>query len=471
MVQKLKKAFAAALLVSASLVANGQATRLQFPNPNSIKEWGFSVTQYNGYSLVGSEFGNGLNVFKNNQFLFQASGPGTGLFGYAHSMNSSFIAAGAPQFGNNSQGVVFLSKHVNGNPQNNFNTAIAALTPSPNDQFGRAIDIYGDWMVIGAPNVSGWEHGGYIEIWNYTNNNWVRKTKIVNPTSNVHADYGISVAIWGNRIVVGAPGDNKLYIYGFYNNTWLPEQYYTLNTPDAGNFGYDVDVTDNHIIVGDPNGRKAYVLSYINGVLAIKSVLAPPATAGPGGDRFGHSVAIQYNRAVVGAPRPTSSGPNPNQGKVYLFTDEGGYKYKGILNVGNPSNLVVRALGYGVAIDSDIVLAGASNSDNLLTINNEGAAFTMPFYQYSQYRSGEELNVSSELAGRALIYPNPSAGDMVRLNIEAPVVSAEAVSVTGETTPLVVSDGAINVSTLKKGIYTLKLRTESETLTEKLVVE
>jgi hypothetical protein len=234
MVKKLKKGLAAALMVSASFMAHGQATRLQFPNPNLIKEWGFSVTEYNGYSLVGSEFGNGLNVFKNNQLLFQASGPGTGLFGYSNSMNGSWIAAGAPQTGNANQGAVYLSKHLNGNPQNNFNTVITALNPGAHDQFGRAVDIHDNWMVIGAPNVSNSHHGGYIEIWNFVNNAWVRNTVIANGSGNTDADFGISVAIRGNKIVVGAPGDHSIYIYKYQNNVWSLEQGYAPNPASWG---------------------------------------------------------------------------------------------------------------------------------------------------------------------------------------------------------------------------------------------
>jgi hypothetical protein len=198
----------------------------------------------------------------------------------------------------------------------------------------------------------------------------------------------------------------------------------------------------------------------------------PSVTSGTGtGDRFGHSVAIQYNRAVVGAPRGASAGPNPEQGKVYLYTDEGGYKYKGIMNVGNPSNLVARALGYSVAIDSDNVLAGASNSDNLLTIGNEGAAFRMPFYQYVPFRAAHDFEFISETAGKAVMYPNPVSAEEVKLNNNVPVVSAEAVSMLGEIIPLVVTEGTINVSSLKKGIYNIKIKTDTEILTEKLVVE
>ncbi|GAL84276.1 hypothetical protein CHU_0791 [Sporocytophaga myxococcoides] len=486
MVRNLKKGLAAALMVSASFMAHGQATRLQFPNPNLIKEWGFSVTEYNGYSLVGSEFGNGLNVFKNNQLLFQTSGSGTGLFGYSNSMNGSWIAAGAPQTGNANQGAVYLSKHLNGNPQNNFNTVITALNPGAHDQFGRAVDIHDNWMVIGAPNVNNSHHGGYIEIWNFVNNAWVRNTVIANGSGNTDADFGISVAIRGNKIVVGAPGDHSIYIYKYQNNVWSLEQGYAPNPSTWGiplydpysgytyltNFGYDVDITDNHVIAGDPSARKAAVLVFQNNLWSLKSTLVPSVTSGTGtGDRFGHSVAIQYNRAVVGAPRGASAGPNPEQGKVYLYTDEGGYKYKGIMNVGNPSNLVARALGYSVAIDSDNVLAGASNSDNLLTIGNEGAAFRMPFYQYVPYRSAHDFEFTSETTGKTVIYPNPASGEEVKLSNNVSVVSAEAVSVLGEITPLVVTEGGINVSSLKKGIYNIKIKTDTEILTEKLVVE
>lgn len=484
MKKTLLKFMAASAIWVAPFFSQAQtATRLQFPNPSNMVEFGFSVTEYNGYSLFGSEFRNAVNVFHNGTFKFQAVGPVGSCFGHAIGMNSNFISAGAYQ-SNNHRGVVYLSKHVNGQPQNNFNTIISAQTPVDYDQFGKSIDMHNDWMVIGAPNVGRPQHGGYIEIWRYTNNAWARN-KVIRPAGlPVDADFGISVAIRGDRVVVGAPGVNKAYIYKYTNNNWVLEQAYSPNMTTwayviydfQGNpyynwtFGYDVDITDGNIIVGDPVARKAGILTLQGNTWVLTKTLLPPSVAISTGDRFGHSVAIQWNRAVVGAPRHAGAGIRPDEGKVYMYTD--GYNYKGHMYVGSPSNMKVRALGYGVAIDSDMVLAGASNSDNYQTTLNEGGAFRMPFYYV--YQSGNWREAADEVgfvSAGAVIYPNPVKGGEVQLNMEEPVLSAEAISATGNVIPLTVTGNTVDVSTLTAGMYSIKINTGSGFKVEKLIKE
>lgn len=479
------KSMAVALLLAAPIFTKAQvATRLQFPNPTNMVEFGFSVTEFNGYSLFGSEFRNAINVYHNGNFKFQAVGPVGSCFGHAIGMNNDFIAAGAYQT-NTSKGVVYLSKHVNGQPQNNFNTIISAQTPVNYDHFGKAIDMHNDWMVIGAPNAGRTDHGGYIEIWRYINNSWVRNQVIRPAGLPVDADYGFTVAIRGDRVVVGAPGVKKAYIYRFVNNAWALEQVYSPNMTTWAHvvydqfgtpyyywsFGYDVDITDGNIIVGDPSARKAAILTLQGSSWVLTNTLLPPASVLSDGDRFGQSVAIQWNRAVVGAPRHAGGGVvRPEEGKVYMYTD--GYNYKGHMYVGSPSNMEVRALGMGVAIDSDNVLAGASNSNNFLTTLNEGAAFRMPFwyvYQSGSWRVDNDAEVV--FAPANVIYPNPAKGDEVYFNTTESVLSAEAISVTGEVMPLATANNAIDVSSLNSGVYSLKIQTESGIKVEKLIKE
>ena len=335
------KNIAAAVLLVAPILSNAQvATRLQFPNPTKMVEFGYSVTEYEGYSLFGSEFRNAVNVYQNGTFKFQAVGPLESNFGHAIGMNRDYIAVGAYQ-ANNRRGVVYLSKSINGQAQNNFNTIISAQTPVNNDQFGKAIDIHNEWMVIAAPNVNGAEHSGYIELWKLVNGTWARNSVIRNTSLPANAEFGNSVAIRGDRVVVGAPGINKVFIYRLLNNAWVLEKTYEPNAPTWANtsfdhlnmpvysmrFGYDVDITDNNIIVGDPTSAKAAILTLQNGNWVLTKTLLPPASLFTK-QTFGNSVAIQYNRAVVGAPRSAGGGINrPDEGKAYFYTEGYNYKY------------------------------------------------------------------------------------------------------------------------------------------------
>lgn len=487
MFTKTIKALSMAALMSASLTTQAQvATRLQFPNAGQHNYYGSSVTEFNGYSVIGTEMRDRIHLFHNTVHKFEAAGPQYSGFGYSHSMSNNWIVVGAPKI-NSRTGRVYLSKTVNGQYQNNFTTYITAQNPAPEDEFGRAIDIHNNWMVIGAPNsgstVNPSLHSGYIEIWKETNGVWARKQKIQPGLSNT-ADYGFSVAIRGDRMVVGAPGARYIYVYRLVNDTWVQEQWYYPynitwardqqgNTTPGWNFGYDVDITDGHIIVGDPGARKAGILTKnSNNTWSLSHTLWPPASSGPhNSDQFGYSVAIQYNRAVVGAPYPATAGVRPNEGKVYLYTDN--YQFKGHMYVGSHPSLNIAALGYSVAIDSDNVLGGAPHTTNNGTnVPSEGAAFRMPFYyvfQSGSWRTAEEMDESAD--AMVTLYPNPVSGEKVTINSSEDILAVEAISSQGTSTALGVAGNTLDISTLKSGVYSLRIKTVSGSKIEKLVKE
>jgi FG-GAP repeat len=85
---------------------------------------------------------------------------------------------------------------------------------------GFATDIEGEWAVSG---IVGGQEG--IEIYKRINGGWSLYQKIASP-SEVACDFGWSVAISGNRIVVGAPNNpvlanNAIYVYTFDGSTCL----------------------------------------------------------------------------------------------------------------------------------------------------------------------------------------------------------------------------------------------------------
>lgn len=482
-------------LFASSFSANAQAQVLNFPKPTdevrNDHEFGYSSVEFNGYSAFGTEFNQDVQVYKNGQYLFTAAGPLGSGFGNSLAMNQDWIAVGAnkydasPYDGNtySGEGAIYLSKSLYGNHQNNFNTVITAQNPTQNDNYGHAVDIDGQWMVVGANQYFG-TGAGYIEIWKQTNTGWERKQNLAPANLPSGAKFGTSVAIKGDYLIVGAPGARKVYVYKNSNNVWSLLTEYSPNLSTWGketfpnyfesSFGWDVDITYGYAIVGDPKAEKAAIFSINGNQLTQTNLLLPPANTNPEitfYGEFGHSVAIQYNRAVVGAPisaYPNDYGSGYIKGNVFLYTD--GYVYKGKMYVGTPSGLIVRGLGRSVAIDSDNVLAGAEYSDNL-TYNryNLGAAFRMPFwhvYQNGNLRTVEEI---TEEVSTSTIYPNPATGDQVTCNVSEAILGVQAVSATGAITKLSFNGKNIQVGELKSGVYQLIIKTEKGQITERFM--
>ncbi len=143
--------------------------------------------------------------------------------------------------------------------------------------------------------------------------------------------FGFSVAVSGDTAVVGAAYDDQngyasgsVYVFVRNGNTWTEEQ--KLTASDAAvedNFGVSVGISGDTIIVGtyvdDPNLGAAYIFTRSGSTWTEEAKLIASDTAV--GDRFGTSVTISGNTAVIGAYYDDDDGQN--SGSAYVFTRSG----------------------------------------------------------------------------------------------------------------------------------------------------
>jgi hypothetical protein len=129
-------------------------------------------------------------------------------------------------------------------------------------EFGKSVAISGDYAVVGcrALDVNGISHVGAIYIFDRTGTNtWNDGIKIESPDVESFAWFGTSVSISGDYVIAGANSinDSTGAAYIFKRDT-------TTNTWDAGtkitaengstydNFGESVSISGQNIIVGTP---------------------------------------------------------------------------------------------------------------------------------------------------------------------------------------------------------------------------
>ena len=167
-------------------------------------------------------------------------------------------------------------------------------------------------MVVGAPdeNGSGYFDGGTAYIFNATTGALIKILSSPNPQD--YGSFGASVAINGNTVVVGGPGENasghvgsgNVYIFNAVTGALLDK----LTSPNAqakGDFGSSVSISGNKIAVGAQwenvsgfqQAGAAYTFNALTGALII--VLANPSPQRFG--FFGCSVAISADTVVTGA--------------------------------------------------------------------------------------------------------------------------------------------------------------------------
>lgn len=184
------------------------------------------------------------------------------------------------------------------------------------------------------------------------------------------AEFGASVAMHHNTLVVGAPGaDNeqgRVYFFQLQQGDWEPDGFVTGQDSAPGDrFGSAVALWQNWVLIGAPGHDGAGADSGAAYVFYPMWFPGNPAWWGQGaklvasdampGDHFGASVARYHNDYAVGAPG--DDGVKIDQGSVYVFKDAYPAWPQWKLTNNNPQT--GEAFGTSTAILPDRVFVGA----------------------------------------------------------------------------------------------------------------
>jgi hypothetical protein len=243
------------------------------------------------------------------------------------------------------------------------------VSPVPGDNFGQAVAIDGDTVVVGAPsddNGSGSDQGAIYVLYR-TGSTWTQQSRL---TASDAADwdyFGSRVAISGDNAIVGRfvatgakPG--AAYVYMRTGSSWAEQQVIGVPPPSTSNlFGISVAISGGGALVGDSFATgtnqviAAYAFAWNGASWVLDDTLIPAGLpAQYQGNGTATSVAIDGQSAVVGAPWDNSS----LKGLVFAFTaGETGWSQHSTFSGNNTAGN--DAFGSRVAIDLDTVIAGA----------------------------------------------------------------------------------------------------------------
>ena len=222
-------------------------------------------------------------------------------------------------------------------------TQTAKLTASDGDdfdEFGKSVAVDGDTVVAGAPNNDGY---GSAYVFIKPAAGWGDATQTAKLTPGATDDeaaglagtFGAAVAVDGDTVVVGASAysgsQGRAYVFTKPSGGWEDaERTAELATSDAekNQFGWSVAVDGNTVVVGAHtddasdsvnNSGSVYVFTK-----ATDSVWADAtetvkltATDGASGDQFGWSIAAGGGTVVVGAHWDDDKGADSGSAYVY----------------------------------------------------------------------------------------------------------------------------------------------------------
>ena len=202
------------------------------------------------------------------------------------------------------------------------------------DRFGYSVDISGTTLIVGVPLHD--QEKGAVYVYTLEGNEWKQQAKLQADDAGVKNWFGWDCAISENTIVVGAPlaaAPDRLsgtaYVFKRKGDVWAQVAKLIPHDGDGGDsLGVSVDISQNRIIIGayrDTNsGRRlsgsAYIFSEVEGTYTREAKLT--ADEIQEGASFGWAVAIDVNRALVGAPFADTKIGN-DSGAVYAFLKVG----------------------------------------------------------------------------------------------------------------------------------------------------
>jgi hypothetical protein len=268
-------------------------------------------------------------------------------------------------------------------PPDDFQQA-AKLTASDaqaGDNFGWSVSVYGDTLVVGA-----WRENsktGAAYVFTRSGTTWSQQAKLTASDAQADDEFGQSVSVYGDTLVVGAWGEDSkgnnagaVYVYTRSGTTWTQQAKLTASDAQANDrFGHSVSVYGDTLVVGarfeDSGGTDAgaaYV--YVRSGTTWSQQAKLQSSDIQAGDNFGFSVSLYGDTLVAGAFAEDSGGTDA--GAAYVFTRSGTtWTQQAKLTASDAQ--ASDNFGSTVSVYGDTVAVGANLEDSAAT--NAGAAY------------------------------------------------------------------------------------------------
>lgn len=285
-------------------------------------------------------------------------------------------------------------------------TKLVANDAEFGDEFGNEVAIQGNIAVIGAQGDSPLGFGtGAAYVYEKTNSGWQQQQKLTAGDSAAAQFFGSSVAIDGNRIVIGAWGDQNAggfsgaaYVFVRSGGTWVEEQKLIGSESSPGDgFGKSVAIEGDTIVCGafgnSDSGQSEVGSVYvfrrtIFGWLQQQELTASDAASSM---RFGLSVDISNNTIVAGGDGNSELGFFA--GAAYVFTFDGSHWIEQ-QKLHAQDAAAGAEFGYHVAISGDTIVVGAPQDSVGTLMMGAAYVFSRKVNGWSQDRKlvGKDTN-------------------------------------------------------------------------------
>jgi hypothetical protein len=250
------------------------------------------------------------------------------------------------------------------------------------NRVGYSVAVDGNTAVVGSADASA------AYVFQRIGGDWSLRQKLTAPDIIGYEYFGITVAINGDTIAVGAPFGNDFtgsaYVFVRTNGVWVQQQKLTASDPNiwdgfGGSFGLEGDTLAIGAPAASPGPTPGAVYVFLRsaGAWSLEQKLTP--AGGAGGDVFGSAVALSGSTLVVGSPYDGHAGPY--SGSAYVFQRAGSSFSQSQKLTANDA-FERAAFGYSAAVAGNTAVLGSPGNvegggpGSAYVFVNEGGVWT-----------------------------------------------------------------------------------------------
>ncbi|WP_075343817.1 hypothetical protein [Tenacibaculum agarivorans] len=258
-------------------------------------------------------------------------------------------------------------------------TKIKASDATAQHEFGERVAIDGNIAVASSRSNEAAEGKVYVFI-NDGSGNWTQQTILKASDGFAGDNFGSSVAIEGNYLIVGARSQTNVsavdtgaaYLFEYNGvDTWTEVAVFEPSDGSSGDrFGESVSIEGNLILIGSRDGcvggcAYLYENDGTNTFTYSETKLEPQVQSNYSGARFGYAALVKDGRAYVGGARDYSSVGNAHSGSVQIWdqANDGTWTRTHRLR-GTEST---EFFGCSLSVEGDYLVIGALNYENSVT--------------------------------------------------------------------------------------------------------
>ena len=321
---------------------NEQA-KLTAGDPGREDNFGYATAIDRDYAIIGAwakggdETGAAYIFFRNGtswkeQAKLTASDPAEGnFFGRTVAISGDYAIVGSPFNDDGGKDVgsayIFFRNGTTWKEQ----VKLIAGDAEEGDQLGSDVAISGDYAIIGSPaDDDAGSKSGSAYIFFRSGNTWLEQAKLTAGDAAEKDNFGSAVAISEDYAIIGSPSDDdagsksgSAYAFVRSGTIWKEEAKLTASDAAAGDkFGQPVAISGKTALIGTPSDDDAgdssgSVYAFLRSGGSWIQRAKQTASNAAAGDKFGQSIAISGDYAIVGALDADPKGDAAGSAYIY----------------------------------------------------------------------------------------------------------------------------------------------------------